>query len=362
MTSWLRVRPTSEGWRLFLLVALVGFAAFNTRNNLLFLMFSVGIATVIVSAAAAWLSLKGIEVSTVRGADLYVGEPTVECLRVKNRSRLLDAYAVSVSDLDFPGPPPSTVLARVGKGEEKDAVLPKTYTRRGVFSSRRVLLATAFPFGLLQVSRKIPLSRRLVVFPAVKRVDISFVFRAGMGPMPRRQRAGHTEELFRIREYASGDSMRQVDWKATAKLGALMVREFASEQARRFCIVLDNTWRADAVASDPQFETMVSAAASLASHLASHRFSFRFVTAEDDFPHGDSFEHLRGVLTYLAGVRRQSASGTDLAAWTREAVRSEEVILVLPGHPKSPLFSLASPGLHVINPGVLVLEETIHGT
>ena len=34
----------------------MGFAAFNTRNNLLYLVFSVGVASAVISVLAGWLA------------------------------------------------------------------------------------------------------------------------------------------------------------------------------------------------------------------------------------------------------------------------------------------------------------------
>jgi len=354
-----RLKPTRDGVRLLLLLGLIGFAAFNTRNNLLYLMLSLCAASVPAALAAGWLSLRRIELWGGAPSDLYASTVSVENLRLRNGSRWHGSFGLSVEELDFPGSPPHVSLPCVAAGEEVSVVLEKVYPRRGVFVGQRFRLTTGFPFGLFQISREVRLRRQLVVFPPVKRVDISFVFRGQSGPIPRRQRPGGSEELLRIRDYSVGDNLRHVDWKATAKLDRLMVREFGAEQQRKFCIILDS-FAPPGPPGQSQgelFETMVSAAASLASHLASHQFAFRFVSADDSFPLGASLEHLRGVLTYLAGVSQRSGEARELMGRARESLRAEEVILLLPGHLRSPLLTLASPALHVINPGVLVLEE-----
>ena len=48
----LGVRPTRGGLRVLFLLLVMGFAAFNTRNNLLYLMFSVGVASAVISVLA----------------------------------------------------------------------------------------------------------------------------------------------------------------------------------------------------------------------------------------------------------------------------------------------------------------------
>ena len=163
---------------------------------------------------------------------------------------------------------------------------------------------TVFPSGLTHTNPRRP--------PHISQVDISFAFQGRSGSVPKRQRRGESEELLRLREYASGDNLHHIHWKSTAKLGRLMVREFSAEQRRRFNIVFDNTREETPSAPVEPFEPMVSAAASLAWHLSAHRLSFSFASIDDTFPHGASIEHLRGVLLYLAVVHpRPHSSGPD---------------------------------------------------
>ncbi|MFT4214384.1 MAG: DUF58 domain-containing protein [Microbacterium sp.] len=64
-----------------------------------------------------------------------------------------------------------------------------------------------------------------------------------------------------IREYAPGDSRRQVHWKSTAKTGRLMVRQYEESRRSRMAVVLG---LADSeYAGADEFEMAVSAAASL---------------------------------------------------------------------------------------------------
>lgn len=358
MAVRLRVRPSKVGTRFLLLLLLVGFAAFNTKNNLLFLMFTAGLSAVLVSMASGWLALRRVRLALGEPSDFYAGAPSVEKVVATNESRWIDVYSITLRDLDFPGVAPLATLDRLRSRESAPVEIEKTYPHRGRFEGRSVRLSTAFPFGLCEVDRDVALERKLTVFPAVKRVDISYIFKRGIGTHPYRHQAGGSEDLFRIREYAVGDTLRHVDWKSTAKLARVMVKEFATEQQRRFCLILDNTAPGEPpLASDPLFETMVILAASLASHFASHHVPFRLVSAEVAFPLGSSEEHLRGVLTYLAGAGRSSGSESDLVNRVRDATEEEEVILALPGHFESPLFGLTWPGLHVISPSVLLRDD-----
>jgi uncharacterized protein (DUF58 family) len=349
------IYPTGEGVRLLLLLAVMGFAAFNTRNNLLYLVFSVALAAAVISIGAGWLSLRGLRVETSEPSDLYAGTVCAEQLRLRNHSRIFDAYGTVLEELDFPGPSPQLSLSHLGRGKSAKVALEKVYPRRGILESQRMRVSTGFPFGLVRANRDVRLARKLTIFPRINRVNISFAFQGRSGSVPKRQQRGESEELLRLREYVSGDNLHHIHWKSTAKLGNLMVREFSSEQRRRFCIVFDNT--EGGRTSEAEFETMVSAAASLAAHLAAHDLAFSFVSAEEVFPHGASQEHLRGVLTYLAVVKRQSVAGQDLVGRVSEAVRREETVFLLGLHEGGRLSTLSSPQLHAVDPAALMVQE-----
>jgi len=356
------VFPTGAGVRLLFLLVVMAFAAFNTRNNLLYLMFSVGLAGVSVSILAGWLSLKWLELEAQAPGELHAGTAAKEHFTLRNRSRFFASYGTELEELDFPGPSPRASAAYLGAGETAKISLEKVYSRRGVFQSARMRLRTRFPFGLFQATREVHQARRFTVFPRVTTVDISFAFQGRSGSVPERHRRGESEELLRLREYVSGDNLHHIHWKSTAKLGRLMTREFSARQQRRFSIVFDNTSVDEGQTDGNSFEKMVSAAASLASHLAAHRLSFSFASADDTFPPEASGEHLRGVLTYLAGVqvRPRSSPNVDLAGWVAHALRRGETIFLLRVREDGWLPDLSSPQLHAIDPAtVLVQEETL---
>jgi uncharacterized protein (DUF58 family) len=189
-------------------------------------------------------------------------------------------------------------------------------------------------------------------------VNISFVFRQRLGQVPERHRRGESEELRSIRSYTVGDGFHHIHWKATAKLGELMVREFASSQQRSFTVIFDNLVVSgdDGQARERDFEPLVSLVASVASHLSSHRLPYRLISTDDVFPCGFGLEHLRGIMTYLALTEPRSESKVDIRDWAGESLAKGDIVLVLSIRPSEEWATLASNGLHFIEPKVLTTE------
>ena len=78
----------------------------------------------------------------------------------------------------------------------------------------------------------------------------------------------HGEDDVSIREYRDGDDLRRVHWRATARVGELMVRQEDRPAQRRAVVVLDPRAEAHSPAGPgSSFEWAVSAAASIVVHL-----------------------------------------------------------------------------------------------
>jgi uncharacterized protein (DUF58 family) len=89
---------------------------------------------------------------------------------------------------------------------------------------------------------------------------------------------GQGHDLYRIRDLVAGDAARSVDWKATARSGGLMVREFTRDDDRRVRIIFDNPPAFRLAESD--YEQMVSAGASLAWELSQRQIPLEFIAPE----------------------------------------------------------------------------------
>jgi len=99
------------------------------------------------------------------------------------------------------------------------------------------------PIGLLRRRTRFSLPAELRIYPdlsAVQRYGRLHVrnrlIEAGLRKMRLR---GTGTEFESLREYASGDQFRAIDWKATAKRGKLMIAQYEVERSQNIMLVLD---------------------------------------------------------------------------------------------------------------------------
>src|SRR5687768_3515622 len=78
------------------LILIVGFSAWNTGNNLLFLVLSFLISSIVVGFFAGSISLKKLDVTMRFPETILAGQPAPILVSVTNRKRIFPAFSVVI--------------------------------------------------------------------------------------------------------------------------------------------------------------------------------------------------------------------------------------------------------------------------
>jgi uncharacterized protein (DUF58 family) len=133
---------------------------------------------------------------------------------------------------------------------------------RGIVRVGPVTTVRSDPVGLLRREHAFDDVRDLFVHPRTTAIpSTSAGLIRDLEGNPTRRLVDSDMSFHAIREYAPGDSQRQVHWKSTAKTGRLMVRQFEESRRSRMAVVLGVA--EPEFADADEFELAVSAAASL---------------------------------------------------------------------------------------------------
>ncbi len=191
----------------------------------------------------------------------------------------------------------------VSPGEQRSEQVVQCFPRRGPYRLEGFLLSTRYPFGLFRRGERTRSHGEVLVYPQVHEVSSYFHLLPFLPGKLEGAHLGQGESLYAIREYREGETARIVDWKASAKTGTLMAREYAREEESNVCLILDTEVHSPAGrdAMD-QFEKAVSLAASLAVHFSDEGSELEFVTQREHVPLGIGRAHLYRVLRSLAVV------------------------------------------------------------
>ncbi len=124
-----------------------------------------------------------------------------------------------------------------------DVPFAVTGAERGDAELGSVALRVTSPLGLAARTLRYPLADRVLVAPSlagVKRFRWMAVHHrlAAVGVRSTRIR-GEGRSFSRLRDYVAGDDPRHIDWKATARRGHTITREFTVEQSQTVFVLVD---------------------------------------------------------------------------------------------------------------------------
>src|SRR5437660_3316898 len=327
-----------------LVTLLIGIAALNTGNNLLYIVVAAMLAAILVSGVVSAWVLRWLELDVRLPEHVFAGRPVAGRIVLHNPRRFLPSFSIRVistrkkrkkskkqwqweaTTFAFPFnrpseqqwlrlpdrrlrrvtvlPPPPGIFQGMAyfpflpPQAEVSADLELRFDQRGRYREDSFGLATRFPFAFLTKTRHVSLPREVLVYPRIETTgEILEVLPLVRGEWESFVR-GRGSDLYRIREYLPDDSARHVDWKATAKSGSLKVREFSREDERKLRIVFDNPMVG--AVSGKDYESAVALAASLGWHFTGENTDISFVTQE--YRGADIYQ----FLNYLALVESQS--------------------------------------------------------
>ena len=337
---------TTGGAIMIVLLLIVGFAAWNTGNNLLFLVLSFLIAAMIVAFFAGSLCLKNLDVTMRFPETIFAGEQTPILVTVTNRKRIFPAFSVvaevrgkererSIVADELDAMLPGWIATRLGRGplvrrtlshfayisarQTDEARNNHVFPNRGRLMIRDFELSTKFPFGFFRHRRRLPAREaELIVFPRITPLDRAIDnIPLDLGKQTSSKR-GLGRDLLSLRDYQPQDDLRNIDWKATARTQQLTVREFAAEDEKRVTVIFDtrtdrNSQRSlsvreklaaeqsgQPIVASERFEQRAALAASLLTHFSAERAEIRLVIDGDDGEYGTGRIHLNESLKRIA--------------------------------------------------------------
>ncbi|HEV2401543.1 MAG TPA: DUF58 domain-containing protein [Candidatus Sulfotelmatobacter sp.] len=336
---------------IYVLVTLViGIAALNTGNNLLYIVVAAMLAAIIVSGyVSAWV-LRYLELDIHLPEHVFAGRPLFGRIVLHNPRRVFPSFSVRVvstrkkrkkpakqwqwerAEFGFPFnrpkeqqwlhlpdrrlrrvnliPPPPGIFQGMAyfpflpAGAQTAADLELKFDHRGRYQEDSFGLATRFPFAFLTKTRHVALKREVLVYPNIEPTDeVLEILPLVRGEWESFVR-GRGSDLYRIREYMPEDSARHVDWKSTAKSGSLKVREFAREDERKLCIAFDNPQAG--LIPDEEYECAVDLAASIAWHFSTQEAEVNYI-----IPGHPRTRDLHEFLAWLAVVEPIGSTSSE---------------------------------------------------
>ncbi len=239
--------------------------------------------------------------------DFFEDDPVTVTLSVE-KSGLRPAFMVSGHD-DCPFAPPADrrqtfFIPALYRRQPAQLSYHTTCHRRGVYTFTAAPLQSNGPFGLFRTRDTFTAPGEILIYPQYYPLT-RFRLLENRGFTDRlAQRIGDSSEVIGVREYRTGDSLRQIHWRSTARAGKLVVKELSNQDHLSLHVVLDlSTGGNPGNDKYSAFETAVRLAASLGYYATHHNIPFRLLGHSRQWQPPNIALSWWGVLHYLARVQ-----------------------------------------------------------
>ena len=310
LTYRMEYRVTRQGWVYVAGILMVALAALNTGNNLLFLILACLIAVILMSGMLSTVTLAGVSVSLDLPEHIFAGQTVRATVGLENEKLTMPSFSLRVEAVAPKGGSAGSILERpvffpyLPRHDRVRQSVPMTFRRRGLHRQDGFRIATRFPFGFLEKARRVELQTEALVYPPVDAASELVKILPGLEGAMESLTRGRGQDLYGLRDYTTNDNVRYVHWKASARSGALMVREFTRDDDCRVLLVLDphiqGAQDGDAGPARELFERAVNLCAALAWHFAEGNAELQFRSAGIETPLAPASQIIFSVLGYLA--------------------------------------------------------------
>lgn len=241
---------TRSGW-IFLGVAIfVLIATLNSGVNLLYLLFGIIVGLPFVSMIISSWTLRRIQLERDFGTHVMAMDRADIEYRFRSGKQLWPTMALHFREVheELSEAPRGFVLHLAARDSAPTAVATHLVARRrGVLRLNTVEVSTSFPFGIVKRTKWLSFPQEMVVYPRIGLLNrhLALEYREAVesGAMTSNRRGGN-DEFYGVREYRTGDNIRSIHWRSTARTGEFMIREMAANAPPQLIVVLNlRSWR-----------------------------------------------------------------------------------------------------------------------
>ena len=239
--------------------------------------------------------------------DEFFEDDPIEITLSFKQAKLKPVFMVSGEEL-CPFAPPTDqsqpfFIPALFKGQSLQLPYQTDCYRRGQYSFSSLKLRSKGPFNFFSARQTLAVPAEISIYPyyyPLKRLRLL----ESQGLTDRHAaRSGASSEVIGTREYRSGDSLRQVHWRSTARAGKLVVKEFADQDQLTMAVVLDlSAGSSLGTGKFSTFETAVRLAASFGYYATQQNIPFHLVGQAEQGPAPALALSWWGILNYLARI------------------------------------------------------------
>ncbi|OQA80181.1 MAG: hypothetical protein BWY32_01181 [bacterium ADurb.Bin243] len=255
-------------------------SAFNSANNLFYLVFSLFTAFFAAPALIARGAARGLKINFKPSGPIFCGgsgeSVAAEILNCSGSEKFMLEFEAA----DYPSYGVETLkLPYLEPGCAKNIKFRFNFKKRGALILKPFTVKSAIPLLIGRGGSAFDAGRHFIVFPEIAPVRLG-QFRGGARRSARKSAFNSDYgELSEFKDYSAGDSPAKINWRHYSVAKTLIVPQNNERLRSQYSILL--LLPQDHAAGSAPYELAVSSAASLAKALSDRRASFNLITVSD---------------------------------------------------------------------------------
>jgi uncharacterized protein (DUF58 family) len=183
------------------------------------------------------------KVNRVVASRLSNGDKNTVELNIRNRNRfdfsvkIIDELPLQLQERNF------QLNKKLSAGQQEIIHYTLQPVERGSYEFGNIVLFVQTFLGLVERRFIIPAQQTVSVYPSYMQMrQFQLLSKSTSNNEPgnmRKRKIGQSMEFEQIKEYVSGDDIRTINWKATARRGGLMVNNYVDEKSQQVYCMID---------------------------------------------------------------------------------------------------------------------------
>lgn len=228
----MKVRVNRTGFFFIVVSVFLGVAGVNTANNLLYIVVSFMLSFMLVSGIFSILNLRGLEIKLLPPPEIYANRESTLLLTLKNK-KPYPSFLIKACISKSCG------FCSVVKAES-DLKIKVSFKTRGEIKKLQVSLSSTFPVGLFERIYELEVPSEMLIYPEPILTDINSVLDdTNLSGQSAIAKAQGFDEIDGVKEY-SGEPLRLIHWKSTAKRAQLMAKRMQKEGQKPIILSLNH--------------------------------------------------------------------------------------------------------------------------
>ena len=319
----------------FIVITIIIFiAGWNTRANLLFFIGYLLVGIFIIAIIFSARNLKGLNVQRKT-------EPVAFQNQVVDVELKIDSVAprlfLLIKDKFLPAIESDREKNFFIYSTKKDESIIFRYSVTVTTRGRHMLgpsqVTSLYPFLLVSRNSIEENYTSILIYPEISRIMNFPTYEQILTSSSNKiiTTIGGSNEFYGIREYQSGDSIRIIDWKVSARFNKLVVKEFEKQLGHSSYIILDiNSEGLIGSGADSNFERSINITASIIKNRIDNNDNIGMIWGRDHIFPSTGHEQLYAILNNLALLKPDKMFGLkDSFEKAENLVETESVLIII---------------------------------